>query len=350
MRRFFVFTILLSLIGLFFVFESSVAESFQTFGEPYHFVRLQAYRLVIGLVALFITWFLVPLKLLQKLSWPIFFASLALLLAVLTPLGIEIQGARRWLGLGPILFQPIELVKFTSIVFFASWLTKHQRLLPFLFFTGILAMLLLFQPDLGSLLIVLSIAFGLFFVAGGKLQQIIPVSLLALALLVVAVFSSPYRLRRLRTFLNPSSDPLGASFHIHQITLALGNGGWFGQGIAKSKQKYSYIPEASSDSIFAIVAEELGFLGSLVILTIFFLYFRSGIQIVASKKKNHFLFLLGAGCLIWLMSQTLLNLAAVVALVPLTGLPLPFFSYGGTSLIMTLFVSGVILNIAKTKS
>jgi len=186
----------------------------------------------------------------------------------------------------------------------------------------------------------------MFFLAGGKLPHILGILGIAILILTIAILSSSYRKERLTTFLNPQADPLGAGFHIRQITLALGQGGWFGQGISNSKQKFSYIPEASTDSIFAIIAEEIGFIGSTAILTLFTLYFYFAAKTV-SLATNEFSQLLGWGIIIWIASQTLLNLAAVVALVPLTGLPLPFLSYGGSSLVMILLANGILLRIGK---
>ena len=337
----------LSVIGLIFVFEASGAESYNIFGEPYHFVKLQSLRLVMGLVGLIVVRF-VPIKLWQKTSSLLYLLGVGLLLLVFVPgLGSELNGARRWLMLGALQFQPVELTKFAIIIFFSAWMSKHQRLLPFLFLTGLPAGLLLLQPDFGSMLVVISIAFGVYYMAGGSLGKILLLAMSTGLVLALMVIASPYRLERLNTFLSPESDPLGSSFHIRQITIALGRGSWFGQGIGQSKQKYSYIPEASSDSIFAIVAEEIGFAGSLVLATIFFYYLHLGLKIAATNKPGTFPYLLASGVVIWIAAQTLLNLAAVVALVPLTGIPLPFFSYGGTSLITILIATGLLLACEK---
>ena len=176
--------------------------------------------------------------------------------------------------------------------------------------------------------------------------HILGISGLTILLLLVAILSSSYRSERLNTFLHPQSDPLGSGFHIRQITLALGRGGVAGQGIGNSRQKFSYIPEASTDSIFAIIAEEVGFIGSSILIAIFATYFFISSKI-ANAATDPFTSLLGWGIVIWIAAQTLLNLAAVVALVPLTGLPLPFISHGGSSLVMILFANGILLRIAK---
>lgn len=350
-------TIIISLIGLLFVFESSVAESYATFGHPYRYVQSQAIWLAIGVTMMLIS-SLVPIKFWQKIS-PILFGIgiLSLLLVFVPGVGLKLNGASRWFSLfGLITIQPVEFAKFSLITFFASWMTKsHEkysqgaRLIPFLFLTAIPVLLLMLQPDLGSTLVVISLALGLFYVSGGKIKALAVVSGIGLLLVIIAVFSSSYRMRRIQTFFNPELDPLGSSFHIRQITLALGRGGLFGQGIGESRQKYNYIPEASSDSILAIVAEEIGFLGMIVIMGLYLSYFFVAYKIASLYPTDSFEYILAVGILIWISSQTLLNISAVVALVPLTGIPLPFFSSGGSSLVMVMLASGVLVRLAKVK-
>ena len=338
--------IILTFLGILFVFDASVAEAFHTFDDQYHFLKQHLAWAALGIVVMFLT-SLIPLSLWEKLAKPIFVLGLVLLLMVFIPgIGRELNGAHRWIFLGNLRFQPIEPFKIALVMFFANWLSQHQRTLPFLFTTGVPILLVLLQPDLGSLLILGIIAFGMFFIAGGKILHIFGISGITILLLLIAVLSSSYRRERLNTFLNPQSDPLGSGFHIRQITLALGRGGIAGQGIGNSRQKFSYIPEASTDSIFAIIAEEVGFIGSSVLVILFGTYFFVTSKIISSVS-DPFAMLLGWGILIWIATQTLLNLAAVVALVPLTGLPLPFISYGGSSLVMILFANGILLRIAR---
>ncbi|MEN8253423.1 MAG: putative peptidoglycan glycosyltransferase FtsW [Patescibacteria group bacterium] len=347
---FLILSLLLSILGIIFVFESSVAESYREFSEAYHYVRLQSIRLFIGIIAMFIFSF-IPTSVFKKFSLPFYLLSVAILLATLIPgFGVEIHGAKRWLAFGNFYFQPVEILKLSLASYFASWMSKHQRLPPFLLLLGVPALILILQPDLGSILVLLSIAFAMYFAAGAKLNKFLGLIMAGVILLSFAILSSDYRKKRLMTFLDPTLDPLGASFHIRQITLALGGGSWFGQGIGKSRQKYAYIPESSTDSIFAIIAEEIGFFGSTIILFLFASYVHLGFKMVRKQKNNKFNYLFGIGLLIWVSSQILLNLAAVVALVPLTGLPLPFFSYGGSSLIMILIATGIILGLSKKKT
>jgi cell division protein FtsW len=205
------------------------------------------------------------------------------------------------------------------------------------------------QPDLGSLLLVISIACSIFFVAGGNIKQLGLLAAVGIPLVLLAIIASPYRRDRLLTFLNPEADPLGTSFHIRQITIALGRGGLFGQGLGNSTQKFAYIPEASTDSIFAIIAEELGYLGSTALILLLFGYMLLGYQVIKNTEDSG-VRLLGLGLLTWLGVQMLLNLSSVVGLVPLTGVPLPFFSYGRSAVIMVLLAAGIITRIGKASS
>lgn len=340
-------TLIISLLGLLFVFEASVAEAFTTFQDQYHFLKLQSVHLFVGWVALIIG-SIIPMGLWKKIAPAMYLLGIVLLIMVFIPgIGRELNGAHRWIFLPGIRLQPIEFVKLAITMFFASWMSKHQRLSPFLALTLVPVGLVMLQPDLGSTLVLLCVAFGLYFVAGGEVKKLFGVSFLGILLILFFIFSSGYRRDRVETFLNPEKDPLGSSFHIRQITLALGRGGLLGQGLGNSNQKYNYIPEASTDSIFAIVGEELGFLGSMAIIFLYVGYIWSAYKIIINSVQGTFSQLVGMGILIWISAQIILNIAAVVALVPLTGVPLPFFSYGGSSLVMLLFATGILLSIAK---
>mgnify|MGYP000924591473 CR=1 FL=1 len=346
----FLLTCILCVIGILFVFEASVAEAFSSFGNQFYFVREQVISFGIGLVGLVVGTF-IPTSFWKKISPLMYALSIILLIMVFIPgLGFEVNGARRWIGIAGFSFQPVEVVKFAMIIFFANWMERHQKLPPFLFLTGLPVALLFLQPDMGSALIVISIAFGLYFLAGAPWKTFFATGGAGVGLLLLLILTSPYRMRRLTTFLDPESDPLGASFHIRQIIIALGNGGLIGQGIGNSRQKFNYIPEASTDSIFSIVAEEVGFLGCLGIILLFALFLKLAHQICRKTEPATYDHLLAHGILIWLGMQIVLNLSAVVALVPLTGVPLPFFSFGGTSLVMVLSVVGILIGIGKKHS
>lgn len=345
---FLLFTFVLLTIGTVFVLEASVAESFATFGDQYFLFRQHVIGLAVGFVAFFAGLF-VPARLWVRFGPALYILGLIFLIAVFIPgIGRELNGASRWISVGGFRLQSVEFFKFGLVAFYASWLTTHQRMRVFLFTLGIPAILLILQPDLGSLLLVISIAVSTYFVAGGNFKQLLIMAAVGIPLIIMAILSSPYRKQRLTTFLNPESDPLGASFHIRQITLALGSGGWFGKGLGNSSQKYAYIPEASTDSIFAIIAEELGYIGSSFIIVLLLVYILIGYQVINRAQPETSIRYLGLGLVSWIGFQTLLNLCSVVGLVPLTGVPLPFFSYGRSALIMLLFAAGIILQIGRT--
>lgn len=346
--RLFIFAMLLLIgLGVLFVLEASLVESETTFNNPYFLFQKHLTGMLIGSIA-FLVGFLVPYRFWQKISIVLYLLSLILLLFVFIPgIGLELNGARRWLDLPGLNLQPVELLKFSLIAFFANWLPKHQKLGTFLLSLAVPSILILLQPDLGSLLLTLAIGFSLYFFAGGKMKNIALLGLSGIPFIILVIVISPYRLQRLTTFLNPESDPLGASFHIRQIVVALGRGGWFGQGFGNSKQKYAYIPEASTDSIFAIVGEEMGFVGSFLIIVLYFLLILSSFKIATNPKLSPSKQLFGLGITTWITIQTMLNLAAVVSLVPLTGVPLPFFSYGRSSQIMILLAAGCLTRIGK---
>ncbi len=339
--------IFLSLLGLFFVFEASTVESFKLFGHQYYFFRQQALWLTLSFVVLFLA-SKFKVSFFEKYALQIYaFAVLLLILTLIPGIGLKLNGARRWIALPFGTLQTVEVFKFVLISFYAYLLSKKLDLGSFLFFLFWPILLVLLQPDFGSLMVLVASSIIMYFLAGGeiKILSIIFGGGFLLALLVV-IFS-PYRRERLTTFLNPEENIQGDSYHVRQITLALGGGSWFGRGIGNSQQKYSYVPEASSDSIFAIVAEEVGFVGSFLIICAFIAYFIAANSMVKNKVLSKYEYLLYYGILGWIAIQLLFNLSAVVVLLPLSGMPLPFFSQGGSSLLMSFFASGVLLSIAS---
>ncbi|MEX0895968.1 MAG: putative peptidoglycan glycosyltransferase FtsW [Patescibacteria group bacterium] len=338
----------LTLLGTLFVFQASVPESLQLFGEPYAIFKQHLLGLLLGWIA-FGVGLVIPAKWWKHLALPLIVAGVVGLLLVFIPgVGVELNGASRWISVAGLTVQPVEFFKFALVTYLAVWLPKQRGLLLFSGIVAIPAILMLLQPDLGSLLLLLAIAGGMYFLSGGSLKSLGVLVASMIPVLALAVYLAPYRMRRLTTFFDPESDPLGASFHIRQIILALGRGGWSGQGIGNSSQKYAFIPELSTDSIFAIVGEELGFIGSVLIIGLFIALSVTMYRMLQALRDQRELQLLGYGILIWISVQTLLNLGAVVALVPLTGIPLPFFSYGRSSLIMVLFATGVFLSLQKS--
>jgi cell division protein FtsW len=290
-----------------------------------------------------------PSQFFSKISVFVFVCALALLIAVLIPsIGTSIGGARRWISFHGLTIQPSELMKLGLIFYLSVWLLKPRRFLSFAVLVGGIFGLVMLQPDLGSALIIGSIAVGMYFLSGKPVKHFFWLGGCAVLMLGILIAIAPYRLSRLTTFLNPDSDPLGKSYHIRQITIALANGNIFGQGLGQSKQKYRYIPEASTDSIFAIIAEEFGFIACTCILLCYCLLFISMCRYVQAIEGNGEK-LLGTGIVLWVASQTIVNIASITALIPLTGVPLPFISYGGSSLVMTLAGVGILLGLGREK-
>lgn len=340
--------VLLSLFGLLAVFNASVAIAFRDFGDKFYYLRFQALWLGIGLFLLFLT-SKIDYRRFLGLS-PIFMAValVSLVLVLLPDFGIKVLGARRWINLGPFVFQPTELTKLAFILYLASFLGKKKNLSRFLVVLSLLVGLAIKEPDLGTAVIIAASGTLLYFIAGASILELISIGILGLGGGAVFILTSAYRKLRLLTLFNSMHDPLGASYHIRQVLIALGSGGLTGVGLGQSRQKFEYLPEAATDSIFAIIAEEAGFLGAAILVLVFlFLIFRMfRIAQGAAEKEGR---LLAAGIASWLGVQAMINLGAMVALLPLTGVPLPFISYGGSSLIVSLAAVGIVLNISKHK-
>ena len=336
----------LTLFGILMVYNASVAIAFRNFGDKYHFARQQAIWGAIGLVVMFFA-SKFPYKKLTKMATPLMLLTILFLGLVLIPdVGTQALGARRWLGFGDFSFQPAEFAKLASIIFIATYLTKKGRTTSLWILMIVLVGLVLAEPDLGTAVILAGSSLSLFFISGGSLIALFIAGIVGLVAGAALILFSPYRRERLLTFLDIGHDPLGASYHVRQVLLALGSGGLFGLGIGASRQKYEFLPEATTDSIFAIIGEELGFIGATLLIIAFLVIIFRGIEI-ARKAPDQFGQLLAAGIISWIAIQTLINLAAMVAIVPLTGVPLPFISYGGSSLIITLTGIGILLNVSK---
>ena len=348
--RFLLLVLALSLLGLFFVFDASTVESFKLFGHPYHFASQQALWLLVALVIASVAYFF-NLEIWRRLALPLYLLGLiGLFLPLIPGIGLRLNGASRWVSLFGYSFQPVEFFKFCFINFYAHYLSKNQHWWGFLFFLLWPSIILLIQPDFGSLLIILGSAMVMYFLSGVKWQTFLTLALAALLISVASVLLIPYRRQRLMTFFSQGENLQTEGYHTHQVLLALGSGSWLGRGIGNSQQKYAYVPEASSDSIFAIIAEELGFVGSSVILLLLLTYFVLARQMIKDVKLTDYQYLLFYGILAWIALQMILNLGAVVAILPLSGMPLPFFSQGGSALVSILLASAILLNISKSQS
>lgn len=319
----------LSGVGLVYLTNVSLAESLELFGTPWFYFWQQVRWIGLGSVGFFIAT-RISLAQWRKLAPFAFWGVVALLVAVLLPgLGSSSLGAQRWVELGPVRLQPSELTKLAIVLYFSTWLEKHQRFMPLVVLTGLLFVLIILQPNLSTAVIIALLATGMYFFAGGALKPIAIFGGIGILLISLLIVAAPYRRERLLTFLNPASDPLGRSYHIRQITLALGRGGLLGQGLGMSTQKYEYIPEASSDGVFAIFGEEMGFVGSTALLGVMTI-FVIGLLGAAREQEDRFARLILAGVATWIGLHVFLNVAAMVALIPLTGIPFPFFSRGGS--------------------
>lgn len=333
-------------LGLIAVADASAPQALSAYGDKFFFVKQQLVWAAIGIVVLFVT-MNINYKFWEKVATPLFFVSAAFLLIVLVPhLGFSALGARRWISFGFFNFQPSELIKLGMCMFLAKVASKNKNAMSYFIPLVAVLMLIMGQPDLGTALIVALIGLSQIFVSGVSLLYFGgALGIGALATLGL-ILISPYRKERLLTFFETTRDPLGKGYHIRQILLALGSGGFFGVGFGASRQKYSFLPESSTDSIFAVIAEELGLMGGIVIILLFGYFLFKGLKI-AGRAPDRFSQVLATGITAWISGQAFLNIASMVSLVPLTGIPLPFISYGGSSLVMVLAACGILLNISK---
>jgi len=339
-------TLGLTLFGVLMVYDASVVEAYNLFNDKYYFLKQQLIWFSLGFLALIITSRL-PLVWLKKIAPIALLISIILLVLVLIPgIGSSTYGARRWISLGGFTLQPTELVKLTLSLYLATWLAKQRSFWHYLVLLGLILGLIMLQPDLGTSIVIIFTAVLTYSISGANIFHLLSIGMISVLSGMALIFSSSYRKERLLTFFNPTRDPLGSSYHIRQALIAIGSGGLWGLGLGQSRQKYQFLPQVTTDSIFAIIAEEIGFFGSsLVIIAIFFIVLR-GFKI-ARLAPDTFSKLLAAGISSWIGIQATVNLAAMLALTPLTGVPLPFVSYGGSSLIVILTGVGLLLNISK---
>jgi cell division protein FtsW len=346
---------LLLAFGLIMLSSASSALGFDRFGDAYYYVKRQIFSgllpgLLLGYIVLRGGHRLVP-----KLSLPLFILCLILLGLVFVPGIGQTYGtfARRWIDLGPISFQPSELAKLAVVAYLAAWLSSHQGqlgdfkkgFLPFVGIVGLVVGLIILEPDMGTAGVIVMTTFLMYFIANGSLRYMFLLGAGGLFLLSLLIVAEPYRLERLKTFVDPSRDPLGAGYHVQQSFLAIGSGGMWGRGLGASRSKFQYLPEVTGDSIFPVIAEELGFWLSAA-LCLLYLYFFSRIMRVAENTKDNFYRFLVAGIGIWIATQTFINLGSMVGMLPLTGVPLPFISYGGTSLMMAIVGICLVIRIS----
>ncbi|MBI5742311.1 MAG: putative lipid II flippase FtsW [Candidatus Niyogibacteria bacterium] len=354
-KSFLVVVAILIVFGFLSFFSASMGITASE-GEGFYTHILRQIVLGFGLGGiLFVIGARTPYKFWRKWALPIFVGSAILTALVFVPqLGFEHGGARRWLNFGFFFFQPAELLKFGIVAYLASWMAARREeirsvqygLLPFLVIAGIAGALLIKQPDVGTLGVIAFTALAMFYVGGSRKAHVAFVVFLGLALLAALIAIEPYRMSRFTVFLNPTEDVRGAGYQLQQSKIAIGSGGVFGRGFGKSIQKFEYLPEPTSDSIFSVVAEEWGFVGAAFLIILFLAFLWRGLRI-AKNAPDVFGRLFASGIVIMVVVQAYLHIAALSGLIPLTGLPLVFVSKGGSSLAISLFLIGIVLNVSK---
>ncbi|MBN2097326.1 MAG: putative lipid II flippase FtsW [Candidatus Omnitrophica bacterium] len=352
----FMITVVLICLGLVMVYSSSAIFAYETYGSAAYFLKRQLLYVLIGALLTVIVMSL-NLAFIRRFSKVLFFSSIVLLILVYLPnLGREVGGARRWLKIGMLSFQPSELAKWATVLFLADILSKKQNqttgairrfLFPLLSLMGVSA-LILAQPDLGSAVALAVVGMLMFFISGMPLLYIVSLGLSALPILYFFIFNVPYRRKRIFTFLNPWADIKGNGFQIVQSYLALGLGGLWGVGLGQSRQKLFYLPAAHTDFIFSILGEELGLIGTAGIVILFLLFLWQGIKI-SLRSTDGFIQLLSFGIVVAIILSACVHIAVVCGAVPTKGLPLPFISYGGSALILNMMAVGLLLNCARQR-
>ena len=351
-------------MGIIMILSASAPSALSTTGNSYTYVKKQFAFAIVGVVLMFII-SKIDYRFYKKYYWPVYFASWIILLLVLVPgLGVSVKGATRWVNLGFTQFQPSELTKIGMIIFYAGYLSDHKSeltdfvkgyLKPLCFIAPPIGILFLVQNHLSVSLIIGIITVTMMVMAGCKLSHfantgVVGISgILGIVGLLQIKGKGGFRLDRISTFFNPWADAQGTGYQMVQSLYAIGSGGFFGVGLGESKQKYLYIPEPHNDFIFAILAEELGFIGCLFVIALFAIFIWRGI-LIAMKSPDMFGSLMAIGITTLIGAQAIINIAVVTASIPTTGMALPFFSYGGTALLILLCNVGILLNISRAGS
>lgn len=352
--KLFAITGILILIGIFMVASASPGVGASRFGETYFFLKSQLIGVAVGGAGLLAGW-RIKYTMWKRLAPLILMGSLFLMALVFVPgIGLELKGASRWIQLGQITFQPAEIIKLSFIVYIAAWLDTKQKdvkkfstgFLPFLVMLSVVSFFFIRQPDIGTLGVLVLTATLLFFAGGGKLVQISVLCLIGSIILAALIYMQPYRLERITVFLEPEGDLQGIGYQLNQSLIAIGSGGFWGKGFGMSRQKFQYLPEPTSDSIFAVFGEEFGFVGNVILILMFLLFAWRGMRI-AHRAADGFGGYLAAGITLLIIIQAFVNMAAISGLVPLTGLPLSFISHGSSALVTNLVAVGILMNISQ---
>jgi len=350
----FVAVILIAVFGVVMIYSASFVWANYKFDDPFKFVKMQSIFLVIGIILMFF---------LSKIDYHIYYkyaniiliiCALFLILVLIPGIGTVRNGSRSWFGIGSLGIQPSEFAKIGLIIYVAKYLTNNDRImksiihgvLPILVVIGFFFVLIMLEPDFGTAMVIVLTLVILIFISGVKISFFVKVGLVGLLGIAGIIIAAPYRMKRIVSFLNPWSDPLGSGYQILQSLYAIGPGGLLGQGFLKSRQKFFYLPEPQTDFIFSIISEELGFLGVLIVTFFFMFIFYRG-MLISLKSNDLFGKYLAFGLSFGLIIQASLNLMVVVGLIPVTGVTLPFLSYGGSSLLVSLASIGMLLSISK---
>ncbi|BCB95857.1 cell division protein FtsW [Dissulfurispira thermophila] len=358
-----IIVILLILIGLMAVYSSTsvispdIVEKYRKKGvviSQFGFLKKQLFTVLLGLIAMFAA-YKVPLQYLKKISIPLLVISLICLVMVFTKLGITAGGARRWIRIWPSSFQPSELVKLSMVIFLSWYMSlssyRNDKFMSFAIPVGIMGLfqiVFLKQPDFGAVMSLGILTIAMLFLSGIKLRYILSLSIITMPI-IFKLISEPYRWKRVAAFLDPWKDPQGSGFQLVQSFIALGSGGIKGVGLGEGKQKLSFLPEVHTDFIFSLIGEELGFIGVIFVIFLFFILFIKGIGI-AQKTSDTFAYYLAYGISMMIAIQAVINFAVVTGMVPTKGLPLPFISYGGSSLLVSMTAIGLLLNVSKSSN
>ncbi|MEK7197906.1 MAG: putative peptidoglycan glycosyltransferase FtsW [Patescibacteria group bacterium] len=352
--RFLIIIASLLIFGLFILSSASFVAGEKKFNDPGYYLKEQLLKgVLLGLIS-FIIFLKIPLDFLKKYSFIFLIFSIGLLVLVFFPkLGLSHSGSTRWLNFGFLTFQPSEILKLSFLIYLASWLASRQNdlqkfgsgMMPFVVIVSIIGILLLMQPNMGTFGIIALSAAATYFIAGGKIRHLAIFALGGLVVFLIFVYLKPYGAERLKTFFSPQDDIKGASYQINQSLTSIGVGGINGVGVNQGLVS-NYLPEAIGDSVFAVLAEKLGLIGVSFILLLYFLFAIFSFRI-ALKNNEYFPKLLTVGITTWIIVQSFINIGAISGIVPLTGVPLPFISYGSSALVVILAGAGIIANASK---
>ena len=346
--------VMLLTVGLIAVYSSSYAVGFAEHGDAEYFIKRQTLWAGIGVAGLLVM-MTIDYRILRRLSPLLMLAALGALVAALAPgIGVELNGASRWIAVGPFTIQPSEFAKFAIIIYLSAWLAAKGEIVrdlalgvvPFVGMVGLVGALILLEPDLGTATLIALVTGTLFFVSGARLTHLVTLAASAAAFTASLIVVGGYGLSRILSFASPEADPSGAGFQTLQMLVAFGSGGVTGLGLGVSRQKFFYVPGSHTDGVLAIIGEELGFIGVVLVLTLFGLLLWRGLRI-AQRAADPFGSLLATGVIAWLAFQMLMNVGGATRSIPLTGIPLPFLSYGGSALAMSLAAVGLLLSVSR---